>query len=61
MRKTHAPRTWYISEHPEYRAKIDLLRKMKSKLDKTNGKAISQEKFNLKNERRKKNEQAKQP
>jgi hypothetical protein len=56
MRKTHAPRAWYIAEHPEYRAKIDNLRKMKSKLDKTNEKVISQEKFNLRNARRKKNE-----
>ena len=34
MRKTHAPRTWYTTEHKEYRAKIDRLRKIKSKLDK---------------------------
>ena len=55
MRKTHVLRTWYIAEHTEFKAKIDDLRKMKSKLDKTNDKAISQEKFNLRNERRKKN------
>jgi hypothetical protein len=54
MRKTHAPRTWYISEHPEYRAKVDFLRKLKSKLD-VNSKPCSPEKHALKNERRKQN------
>ena len=46
MRKTHAPRTWYIAEHPEYRVKIDSLRKMKSKLD-VNSKSCSPEKHTL--------------
>lgn len=49
------PRTWYISEHPEYTKKIELLRKIKSKLDK-NVEQCSTEKINLRNARRKQNE-----
>lgn len=47
-------RTWYITDHPEYNSKIDLLRKVKSKLDK-NVEKCSIEKINLRNERRKQN------
>jgi hypothetical protein len=50
-----APHTWYIAEHPEYRAKIDLLRKLKSKPD-VNSKPCSPEKHMLKVARRKQNE-----
>jgi hypothetical protein len=47
--------TWYIAEHPEYKRKIESLRKIKSKPHKAEA-PISQEKVNLRNERRKKNE-----
>jgi hypothetical protein len=49
-------RYWYIQTDIEYRKKIDNLRKEKSKLDKTEA-SCSIEKINLRNERRKKNEQ----
>ena len=49
------PRTWYVTEHREYSAKIDLLRKIKSKLDKVDAQT-SKEKNSLRNERRKQNE-----
>jgi len=43
---------WYIRNNPEYRAKIDFLRKIKSKLDKTEA-SCSIEKIMLRNARRK--------
>jgi hypothetical protein len=53
-------RKWHIQSDPEYRSKIESLRKIKSKLDK-NIENCSTEKLNLRNARRKQNEQAKQP
>ena len=43
---------WHIQNNQEYRKKIELLRKIKSKLDKTE-ESCSIEKINLKNARRK--------
>lgn len=42
---------WYITEYKEYRAKIDFLRKIKSKMDKVEN-SCSIEKINLKNARK---------